>query len=94
MTEASEKLPLKTKILYGFGSAAYGIKDNGFSVFLLFYYNQVIGMRADVVSLAIAIALFVDATHGYTGRRFRLRRRGCYYGIRPRPAPRCNFSIC
>ena len=61
MTEAPDKLPLKTKILYGFGSAAYGIKDNGFSVFLLFYYNQVIGMRADVVSLAIAIALFVDA---------------------------------
>tara|TARA_R110000787_G_scaffold5442_10_gene19915 strand:- start:11632 stop:13062 length:1431 start_codon:yes stop_codon:yes gene_type:complete len=61
LTEAPDKLPLKTKILYGFGSAAYGIKDNGFSVFLLFYYNQVIGMRADVVSLAIAIALFVDA---------------------------------
>ncbi len=61
MTETSDKLPLRTKILYGFGSAAYGIKDNGFSVFLLYYYNQVVGMRADVVSLAIAIALFVDA---------------------------------
>ncbi|WP_417621856.1 MFS transporter [Parasphingorhabdus sp.] len=57
----SDKLPLKTKILYGFGASAYGIKDNGFSVFLLYYYNQVIGMRADIVSLAIAIALFVDA---------------------------------
>jgi GPH family glycoside/pentoside/hexuronide:cation symporter len=61
LTEGSDKLPLRTKILYGFGASAYGIKDNGFSVFLLFYYNQVIGMRADVVSLAIAIALFVDA---------------------------------
>ncbi|MEW4468158.1 MFS transporter [Parasphingorhabdus sp. JC815] len=61
MTELSEKLPLRTKVLYGFGSAAYGIKDNGFAVFLLYYYNQVVGMRADVVSLAIAIALFVDA---------------------------------
>lgn len=61
MTAASDKLPLKTKILYGFGASAYGIKDNGFSVFLLYYYNQVVGMRADVVSLAIAIALFVDA---------------------------------
>lgn len=61
MTDSSDKLPLRTKILYGFGASAYGIKDNGFSVFLLFYYNQVIGMRADVVSLAIAIALFVDA---------------------------------
>ncbi|NRD90493.1 hypothetical protein C8024_15040 [Sphingopyxis sp. BSNA05] len=61
LTEASDKLPLPTKILYGFGASAYGIKDNGFSVFLLYYYNQVVGMRADVVSLAIAIALFVDA---------------------------------
>lgn len=61
MTVTSDKLPLKTKILYGFGASAYGIKDNGFSVFLLYYYNQVVGMRADVVSLAIAIALFVDA---------------------------------
>ena len=61
MTVVSDKLPLKTNILYGFGAAAYGIKDNGFAVFLLYYYNQVVGMRADVVSLAIAIALFVDA---------------------------------
>ena len=61
MTELPNKLPLKTKLLYGFGSAAYGIKDNGFAVFLLYYYNQVVGMRADVVSLAIAIALFADA---------------------------------
>lgn len=61
MTDLSGKLPLKTKLLYGFGSAAYGVKDNGFAVFLLYYYNQVVGMRADVVSLAIAIALFADA---------------------------------
>ena len=54
-------LPVRTKILYGFGSVAYGIKDNGFAVFLLFYYNQVVGLRADLVSLAIAIALFADA---------------------------------
>ncbi len=61
MTDSAEKLPLKTKLLYGFGAAAYGVKDNGFAVFLLYYYNQVVGMSADVVSLAIAIALFVDA---------------------------------
>jgi len=61
MSTAPPKLPLKTKLLFGFGSIAYGVKDNGFAVFLLFYYNQVIGMRADLVSLAIAIALFADA---------------------------------
>lgn len=56
-----EPLPTRIKILYGTGSLAFGIKDNGFSVFLLFYYNQVVGVRADLVSLAIAIALVVDA---------------------------------
>tara|TARA_R110000772_G_scaffold57351_7_gene129941 strand:- start:3168 stop:4598 length:1431 start_codon:yes stop_codon:yes gene_type:complete len=58
---ATDPLPTKTKLLYGFGSIAYGIKDSGFATFLLFYYNQVVGMRADLVSLAIALALFVDA---------------------------------
>lgn len=61
MNATSQKLPVKTKLLFGFGSIAYGVKDNGFAVFLLFYYNQVVGMRADLVSLAIAIALFADA---------------------------------
>lgn len=57
----SQVLPLRTKLIYGFGSVAYGIKDNGFATFLLFYYNQVVGMRADLVSLAIALALIADA---------------------------------
>ncbi len=56
-----QRLPVKTKLAYGFGSVAYGIKDNGFATFLLFYYNQVIGLRADLVSLAIALALIIDA---------------------------------
>ena len=60
-TAKSKLLPLKVKLTYGFGSVAYGIKDNGFATFLLFYYNQVIGMRADLVSLAIALALIADA---------------------------------
>lgn len=52
---------LKTKLLYGFGSIAFGVKDHGFSTFLLFFYNQVIGMPALVVGSAIAIALAADA---------------------------------
>ncbi|MBL4674183.1 MAG: MFS transporter [Arenicella sp.] len=61
MSDRTGSLSTKTRILYGFGSVAYGIKDNGFSSFLLFYYNQVIGLRADLVSLAIALALVIDA---------------------------------
>lgn len=61
MSINSDPLPTRTKALYGFGSVAYGIKDNGFATFLLFYYNQVVGMRADLVSFAIALALIIDA---------------------------------
>lgn len=61
MSENAGPLPLRTKLTYGFGSVAYGIKDNGFATFLLFYYNQVVGIRADLVSLAIALALVADA---------------------------------
>ena len=57
----SRKLRLGTKLTYGFGSIAYGIKDNGFSTLLLLFYNQVIGLRADLVGLAIMVALVLDA---------------------------------
>ena len=35
---------LATKFFYGIGSIAYGVKDNGFSFFLLLNYNQVLGL--------------------------------------------------
>ncbi len=57
----AQPLPTKTKLLYGSGSIAYGIKDNGFATFLLFYYEQVVGLSADLVGLAIALALIADA---------------------------------
>ena len=52
---------LRTKFFYGFGSVAFGVKDNGFSYFLLLFYNQVVGLPAIWVGSAIAIALAVDA---------------------------------
>lgn len=55
------KVPLRTKLTYGIGSIAFGVKDNGFSTFLLVFYNQVIGMPAWQVSLALMIALVFDA---------------------------------
>lgn len=58
---AARRLGLPTKLAYGLGSTAYGIKDNGFSTLLLLFYNQVIGLPADLVGLAIMIALIVDA---------------------------------
>jgi len=55
------KLPMRLKLIQGFGAVAFGVKDNGFSFFLLIFYNQVLGMDARLVSLALLIALLVDA---------------------------------
>lgn len=55
------KLDFLTKFFYGFGSVSFGVKDNGFSYLLLFFYNSVIGLPATQVSLALLIALVFDA---------------------------------
>ena len=36
-------VPNKTRIFYGIGSIAEGVKETAFNVFLLFYYNNVLG---------------------------------------------------
>lgn len=55
------RLDLSTKLFYGFGSVAFGVKDNGFSYLLLLFYNQVMGLPATLVGLALMIALVFDA---------------------------------
>lgn len=60
MGAAPARLPLSTKLLYGFGSIAFGAKLQIMGM-LLFFYNQVVGMPAALVSLALAIGVFVDA---------------------------------
>ena len=52
---------MTTKLYYGFGSVAFGIKDNGFQTILLLFYNQVIGLPGPLVGGAILIALVFDA---------------------------------
>ena len=52
---------LTTKLFYGFGSIAFGVKDQGFAFLLLLYYNQVLGLPEKWVGLGIMITLFVDA---------------------------------
>ena len=61
MAFVSGPLPQRLKIVHGFGAVAFGVKDLGFSFFLLIFYNQVLGMDARLVSLALLIALLVDA---------------------------------
>ena len=54
-------LPAPLRIFHGLGAVAYGIKDNGFSVFLLIFYNQVMGLDAGLVGTVIMTALIFDA---------------------------------
>lgn len=74
---ARARLPFGLKAAYGAGSAAFGIKDAGFSYFLLIFYSQVIGVDARLVGLALTLALVLDAVSdpvvGYWSDRFRSR---------------------
>ncbi|MHB8528957.1 MAG: MFS transporter [Caulobacteraceae bacterium] len=58
---APPRLTLATKLFYGFGTVAFGVKDNGFSYLLLLFYNQVVGLSAPAVGLAIMLAMVFDA---------------------------------
>jgi GPH family glycoside/pentoside/hexuronide:cation symporter len=60
-TRNKRPITLRTKLFYGFGSVAYGVKDQGFSYLLLLYYNQVLHVPAAEVGLALLIVLMVDA---------------------------------
>ena len=60
MTATAKKLPTRLAVFHGLGSIAYGIKDNGFSTFLLLYCNLVLGMDPRMVSLALMVALVID----------------------------------
>ncbi|MEO1028886.1 MAG: MFS transporter, partial [Pseudomonadota bacterium] len=52
---------MATRLAYGFGATAYGVKANAFDFFVLIFYSQVIGLDAFLVGVAVFIALLVDA---------------------------------
>ncbi|MET0286918.1 MAG: MFS transporter [Polyangiales bacterium] len=55
--------PLGTgvKLAYGVGLAAEGIKNNAFNLFLLFFYQQLVGLDPALCGLALFASLCVDA---------------------------------
>ena len=55
------KVPVSTKIYQGFGGIVNSHKDFAFGTFLLLYYSQILGVSASLVSVVIAISLFIDA---------------------------------
>ena len=56
-----DRVSLSTKLSYGVGAAAEGTKNVVFNTFLLFYYNQVLGLPGTLSGLAIFGALCIDA---------------------------------
>jgi GPH family glycoside/pentoside/hexuronide:cation symporter len=57
----ASRAALSTKVFYGAGATAFGIKDAGFNSFLLIYYNQVLGLDPFLTGLALALAVALDA---------------------------------
>ena len=54
-------LTFNTKFAYGIGQLAEGLKNSALSTFVLFYYNQVLGLSGTLAGTAILIALLFDA---------------------------------
>ena len=55
------KIGVGTRLSYGFGALANGIKSAAFSSYLMLYFNQVVGVPAAIVGTALAMTLLVDA---------------------------------
>ena len=60
-SQPKPKINFRTKFYYGFGSISFGIKNNGFSYFVLFVYSSVLGLPAWMAGLALNLVLVADA---------------------------------
>lgn len=54
-------VPFSSKFAFGVGQFAEGLKNTGFGVFVLFYYNQVLGLSGTLTGAALFVALLFDA---------------------------------
>ena len=57
----SKTLKLSTKYFYGLGFVSVGIKDVLYTLFVFFFYNQVLGLDPLYTGLATFLSLFFDA---------------------------------
>jgi Na+/melibiose symporter-like transporter len=57
----SHRLSVPTMLAYGVGQLGESLRTVGYTTFLLFYYNQVVGLSGTLTSLALGISLIVDA---------------------------------
>lgn len=61
VSSSRDQLSFVTKLAYGWGQAAEGLKNGAFAVFLFFYYVQVLGLSGTYAGAAVGIALMFDA---------------------------------
>ena len=54
-------VPFTSKLAFGVGQFAEGLKNTAFGAFVLFYYNQVLGLPGTLAGAALFIALLFDA---------------------------------
>ncbi len=93
------QLPRATRLAYGIGLAAEGVKSNAFNIFLLFFYQQIVGLDARLCGLALFIALVVDAVTDPTmgvlsdGWRSRLGRRHPFMYASALPMALCYLAV-
>ena len=57
----ARQVPFSSKLAFGVGQFAEGLKNTAFALFVLFYYNQVHGLPGTVTGAALFIALLFDA---------------------------------
>lgn len=55
------RLKIPVMIAYGAGDMAQSVKNQGFNILLLFFYQQLVGLPGTLTGLALAIALGFDA---------------------------------
>ena len=58
---APSDLSWRVRIMFAFGQVPEGVQSTAFGFFLLFFYNQVLGLSGSLASLAIVVALVLDA---------------------------------
>lgn len=98
-TPQGHRLPFRTKLSYGLGEMAEGVKSATLETFLFFYYVQVVGLSGSLTGLALLIALLFDGIAdpviGNVSDNFRSRlgRRHPFLYLAPVPLAVCLFLL-
>ncbi len=95
MSEKPGTLTWRVRMMFAAGQIPEGVQSTSFGFFLLFFYNQVLGLSGFLASLAIVLALLVDAVSDpiigswSDGLRSRWGRRHPFMYVAAAP-----FAIC